>query len=105
MQPGTVVDEELLVPRRDTFFPWSDGPQNCVGKKLSLVVGVAVLAHLFYRHCLRLERREDESELEAKQRAWGCANHVNYNLLLRMNHPERIKMMCIETEQPSQRQP
>lgn len=98
VQAGTVGDEQLLVPRRGTFFPWSDGPQNCVGKKFSLVEGVAVLARLFYRHRLRLDKRNDESELEARQRAWDCVNDVNYNLLLRMNHPERIKMMCIKIE-------
>lgn len=39
--------EELLVPKQNTYFPWSDGPQNCPGYKFSEVEAVAVLACLF----------------------------------------------------------
>ncbi|KAL9109058.1 MAG: hypothetical protein Q9227_006298 [Pyrenula ochraceoflavens] len=92
VHPGTVVDEELLVPRGGTFFPWSDGPQNCVGKKFSMVEGVAVLARLFHGHRLCLERDNGETEAQASKRARTCAHDVNYNLLLRMNHPERVRL-------------
>ncbi|GAW24572.1 hypothetical protein ANO14919_141590 [Xylariales sp. No.14919] len=97
-RPGAVGEEELLVPLKGTFFPWSDGPQNCVGKKFSEVEGVAVLARLFHHHELRLERDDRESDHDAKARAVGCVNDVNNNLLLRMNHPEQLKLQCIELE-------
>lgn len=42
--PDDKGDEELLIPRRGAFFPWLEGPQIFVGKKFSLVEGVAVLA-------------------------------------------------------------
>ncbi|KAI0382414.1 putative cytochrome P450 [Hypomontagnella monticulosa] len=93
LRPGAHLDEELLAPRKGIFFPWSEGPQNCVGKKFSTVEGVAVLAQLFHGHHLYVERENDETEAEARKRAIDCANDVNYNLLLRMNHPERVKFI------------
>ncbi|KAI5866716.1 putative cytochrome P450 [Durotheca rogersii] len=96
LRPGTVAEEELLVPRKGTFFPWSDGPLNCVGKKFSTVEGVAVLARLFHGHRLRLEQASGETEVQARKRARECAEYVNYNLLLRMNHPERVRLVCVK---------
>lgn len=96
LHPGAVEYEELLVPRRGTFSPWSDGPQNCVGKKFSMVEGVAVLAYIFHGHRLRLGKSEGETEAQARKRARDCADDVNYNLLLRMNHPERVRLECVK---------
>ncbi|KAI0398831.1 putative cytochrome P450 [Xylaria palmicola] len=96
LHSGTIGKEELLTPRKGTFFPWSDGPQNCVGKKFSIVEGVAVLARLFHQHGLRVRKEDNETEEEARRRAQDCADDVNYNLLLRMNHPERVKLQCVE---------
>lgn len=90
--------EKLLVPRKGTFFPWSEGPQNCVGKKYSQVEGVAVLACLFRRHRLRVEAKAGETQEQARIRVRSCAEDVNYNLLLRMNHPERVKLRCIPVD-------
>ncbi|KAI1345676.1 cytochrome P450 [Xylaria sp. FL0043] len=92
VQSEAIGKETLLVPRKGTFFPWSDGPQNCVGKKFSIVEGVAVLARLFHQHRLRLLEFDNETHTEACKRAQDCAHDVNYNLLLRMNHPERVKL-------------
>lgn len=88
--------EQLLTPRKGTFFPWSDGMQICVGKKFSQVEGVAVLAQLFCNHELRLERETGETEGQARRRARECVNDVNYDLLLRMNHPERVRVECVK---------
>lgn len=92
MLPGG--DEELLIPRKGTFFPWSDGPQICVGKKFSQVEGVAMLARLFHGHCLRLEGEAGETVENTRKRARANVDDVNYNLLLRMNHPERVRLSC-----------
>ncbi|KAK8113135.1 cytochrome P450 [Apiospora sp. TS-2023a] len=92
-------EEQLLEPLRGTFFPWSDGPMNCVGKKFSMVESVAVLARLLHRHVLQVER-EDESETEAqmRRRVQDCVNDVNFNVLLRMTHPERIRLRCLRRD-------
>jgi cytochrome P450 len=96
--PGAVGDEGLLVPRKGTFFPWSSGPQNCVGKKFSEVEGVAVLVRLFREHRLRLEMGDGETEAQARKRVRDCADDLNNNLLLRMNHPERVRLSCVKVE-------
>ncbi|KAI2465758.1 cytochrome P450 [Annulohypoxylon bovei var. microspora] len=57
-----VFGEELLIPKRYTYFPWSDGPQNCPGRKFSEVEAVAVLACLFHSHRLDVKREAGESE-------------------------------------------
>ncbi|KAI8948537.1 putative cytochrome P450 [Xylaria longipes] len=98
LRPRTIGEEELFTPRKGTFFPWSDGPQNCVGKKFSVVEGVAVLAHLFHHHGLHVVETNGETEAEARKRARDCANDCNYNLLLRMNYPESVKLQCVEVE-------
>lgn len=99
VQPG-MEEEQLVVPRKGTFFPWSDGPQICVGKKFSQVEGVAVLACLFRSHYLRLERQPGENESQTRRRAYRCTEDVNYNLLLRMNHPERVRLECVPRDGP-----
>lgn len=93
-------DEGLLIPRRGTFFPWSEGPQICVGKKFSLVEGVAVLVCLLQEHRLLVRVEAGETQEQARHRVRNCIDDVNYNLLLRMNHPERVRLECasIQTE-------
>lgn len=90
------VREELFVPQKGTFFPWSEGPQNCVGKKFSQVEAVAVLACLFRDHRVCIKTRAGETEEHAKRRAQDCVNDVNYQLLLKMNHPDRVKLECMK---------
>ncbi|KAK8925542.1 Cytochrome P450 2W1 [Metarhizium anisopliae] len=88
-------DEGLLNPRRGTFFPWSEGPQICVGKNFSLVEGVAVLACLLQEHRLLVQAEAGETQEQARHRVRNCIDDVNYNLLLRMNHPERVRLECV----------
>ena len=87
--------EELLVPRKGIFFPWSGGPQNCVGKKFAQVESAAVIACLFQAHRLHVEADPGETQEQAMCRVRDCAHDVNYNLLLRMNHPERVRLQCV----------
>ncbi|KAH9905463.1 cytochrome P450 [Xylariomycetidae sp. FL2044] len=88
------MEEELLVPKLDTYFPWSDGPQNCPGKKFSEVEAVAVLACLFGRHRLRVKRLVGESEGAAQQRALSCTQDVNMEMLLRMANADQVPLIC-----------
>jgi cytochrome P450 len=99
LRPGSsssVVEEELFVARKGRIFPWSEGSQNCTGKKLSQVEAVAVLAYFFQGHGVRAKTEPGESEEHARKRAQNCANGVNYELLLKMNHPERVSLDCIK---------
>lgn len=98
-KPGSKAsDEELITPRKGTFFPWSDGPQICAGKKFSQVEGVAILAQLFCNHYLRVDQRVGEAEAEARKRVRDCADDVNYDLMLRMNHSDRVRLKCVKMD-------
>ncbi|KAI1320989.1 cytochrome P450 [Xylariaceae sp. FL0255] len=86
--------EELLVPKPDTYFPWSDGPQNCPGKKFSEVEAVAVLACLFGRSRVSVKRATQESDEAAQLRALGCTQDVNMEMLLRMTNADQVTLVC-----------
>ncbi|RYO75537.1 hypothetical protein DL766_010285 [Monosporascus sp. MC13-8B] len=88
--------EELLVPQKGTFCPWADGPQGCAGKKFSQVEAIAMLACLFKTHRLRPKTRPGETEEQARKRAQDCADDVNYQLMLKMNHPDPVRLECVE---------
>ena len=90
--------ETVLTPSKNTYFPWSEGLQNCPGKKFSEVEAVAVLAWLFREHRVEVVRaREDdeETEAEARKRAEDCANDVDQELLLRMRDADRVKLRVV----------
>jgi cytochrome P450 len=95
---GEPTGEELVAPQRGTFFPWSDGPQGCVGKKFAQVEGAAMLACLLQRHRVRVRPRPGETGAQARQRAKDCVHDVNYHLLLKMNHPDDVELECVEEE-------
>ncbi|KND88646.1 Cytochrome P450 4V2 [Tolypocladium ophioglossoides CBS 100239] len=92
---GPAGQEQLFEPRKGIYFPWAGGPQNCAGKMFSQVEGVAVLAGLLRGHRLRVEAEAGETPGQARSRTRACADDVNYDLLLRMNHPERVKLRCV----------
>ncbi|KAI1074872.1 cytochrome P450 [Whalleya microplaca] len=96
VSPSTyqISDEELLVPRQSTYFPWSDGPQNCPGKKFAEVEAVAVLACIFKTHRLHIMKEVGESNEAAQQRALDCTNDVNMEMLLRMTNADQVKLIC-----------
>ncbi|KAL1607621.1 hypothetical protein SLS60_002555 [Paraconiothyrium brasiliense] len=85
--------EEMYVPPRDTFFPWSDGPQNCLGVKFSQVEFVAVLVGLLRENRLAVvKQRASETDSEATARVWKVANDCDAQMLLRMKNPDRVKL-------------
>jgi cytochrome P450 len=91
--------DELLVPPRDTFLPWSDGPQNCLGMKFSQVEFVAVLARLLFHHRLQVvKERQTESDAEATDRVWKAANQCDAQMLLRLVNPDRVRLSCIRVD-------
>ncbi|KAF2846612.1 cytochrome P450 [Plenodomus tracheiphilus IPT5] len=86
--------EALITPPRDTYFPWSDGPQNCPGVKFSQVEFVAVLALLTREHRMTIVKEEGESEEKARKRVQGVLNECDMQLLLRMQDADKAKLRC-----------
>jgi cytochrome P450 len=86
--------ETLLPPPvAHTYFPWSDGPQDCPGAKFAQVEGVAVLARLLREHRVDIVKQTDDESFEmAWERALRCAEDCDMQLLLRMRDAERVKI-------------
>ncbi|KAI3395406.1 hypothetical protein diail_1335 [Diaporthe ilicicola] len=93
--------EELLVPRRGSYLPWADGAQGCAGKKFSQVEAVAALACIFRTCRIRPKEVPGETSEQAEERTRNCVNDVNYQLMLRMNHPDRVKLECVKVQMSS----
>lgn len=89
-------EEELLVPQKGTFFPWSDGAQNCLGKKISQVESVAVLASLLATHRLLIKAHPGETLDDIRKRIEKCCDDNNYNVLLEMNDAAKVGLVCIK---------
>ncbi|KAM4054659.1 cytochrome p450 [Hirsutella rhossiliensis] len=94
--PDAMAEEKVVVPLKGTYFPWSDGPQNCPGKKFAEVEAVAVLACLFKTHRLLAKKDAGESDESARKRALACANNVDMEMLLRMVDAGRTRLICKE---------
>ncbi|KAF2653148.1 putative cytochrome P450 monooxygenase [Lophiostoma macrostomum CBS 122681] len=96
---GAAEKEEMYVPPRDTFIPWSDGPQNCLGVKFSQVEFVAVLVRLLLQHRLVvIKQRSSETDAETTARVWQVANECDAQMLLRMKDPDRVKLKLRRVE-------
>ena len=93
--PG-LESEELFVPKEGTFFPWSDGVQNCLGKKVSQVEAVAVLAALMATHRICVKRRPGENREEVERRVERCCEDNNFNILLEMNDAGQVGLELVE---------
>lgn len=87
--------EELVTPPRDTFFPWSDGAQNCPGVKFSQVEFVAVLALLMQAHRLSVVKNHGETEEQMHRRVREVVEDCDMQLLLRMRDADRVKLRCL----------
>lgn len=91
-----ITDEELCDPAPNTYFPWSDGPQSCPGKKFIQVEAAAVFALLFRKHRISVVKRPGESDQAMKKRVLDCMNFVNMDVILKMQDPDRIKLVCTQ---------
>jgi cytochrome P450 len=88
-------DETLFIPPRCTYFPWSEGPQNCPGTKFSQVEFVAVLACLLRDHRICGRHYARENLETARTEIMNIVNDVNMQMLLRMQNADRARLMCI----------
>ncbi|PBP26529.1 cytochrome P450 [Diplocarpon rosae] len=88
--------EEIKQPPTGVFLPWASGPRVCPGKKFAQVEFVAVIARLFRNHRVTPEMIEGESEEDVKKRILQTVEDSKLVMTLRMNHPERVKLIWEE---------
>lgn len=81
-----------MEPPRATFYPWSDGPQTCLGVKFSQVEFVAVVACLLHWNRLSVVSNGGESAGDIVNRVRSVTEDADFQMLLRMKHPEKIKL-------------
>lgn len=93
-----ITDQELLEPAPNTYFPWSDGPQSCPGRKFIQVEAVAVFALLFRTHRISVVKAPGESNQAMKKRVLDCMNFVNMDVILKMQDPDQIKLVCTKID-------
>lgn len=102
MSDGTDVDyfkrQTFLTPLKGTYFPWSDGPQFCPGKKFAQVEFVAVLSNLFRDHRVKPALNEGESEANGRKRALGACEDSEHVLLLRMRDGDSTRLVWERVE-------
>ncbi|KAH6675171.1 cytochrome P450 [Halenospora varia] len=84
--------ETIIEPLQGTYLPWSDGPQNCPGKRFSLVEFTAVIACLLRDHRVEIVGEKGESFEGRRERALRCAEDCSFQTLLRMRAPERVDL-------------
>ncbi|KAE8382379.1 cytochrome P450 [Aspergillus bertholletiae] len=87
-------DEQLITPVRCTYFPWSDGPQNCPGNKFSQVEFVAVIASLFRHHRISPVANVGETFEQTRERVLATTRDVDLQLLLRMKDADQVHLKC-----------
>ncbi|KAE8362771.1 cytochrome P450 [Aspergillus caelatus] len=91
---NSIGKEELITPVRCTYFPWSDGPQNCPGNKFSQVEFVAVIASLFRNHRISPVANAGETAQQTRERVLATTRDVDLQLLLRMKDAEQVHLKC-----------
>lgn len=84
--------EAIVTPPRITYFPWSDGPQNCPGQKFSQVEFVAVIARLLKEHRIRPVQKKGESVEEMQTRIRAVANDIDATMLLRVKDADQVRV-------------
>jgi cytochrome P450 len=86
--------ESLITPARNTYFPWSDGPQNCPGRRFSEVEFVAVLALMMRNLVLTVVKEAGEIEDMARERAVRVVNDCDLQLILRKRDADQLTLKC-----------
>ncbi|KAL8665590.1 MAG: hypothetical protein Q9202_002094 [Teloschistes flavicans] len=102
----TLASEHLLAPRKGTYIPWSDGVQNCPGKKFAQVEFVATIARLCRRHravpvllpaeTKKKKEGEEDGEEAGRERVRACVADTGMRLLLQMERPEGVGVRWVE---------
>ena len=85
-----VGKETLVEPPRGTFLPWSIGPRNCPGQKMSQVEFVSVFAALFRHARAEIALGAGESAEEGRRRIWRVVEDSQPLITLQMNEPGKV---------------
>lgn len=90
---GEDGQEEVMVPQKGSYFPWSEGQRGCPGRKFSQVEALASLATVFQHKRLEAVRHEGESASAARARiALELEQGSGWVLLLQLLRPEKIEI-------------
>ncbi|KAL8690124.1 MAG: hypothetical protein Q9218_004356 [Villophora microphyllina] len=92
----TISSETLMTPKKGTYIPWSEGLQNCPGKKFAQVEFVATMARLFKNHRAEPVPKRGESMEAARERVRACVADTGMQLLLQMNDPGKVGVRWVE---------
>ncbi|KAF4452053.1 cytochrome P450 3A7 [Fusarium albosuccineum] len=89
--------QEKLAPMpTGAFLPWAAGPRVCPGKKFSQVEFVAVLACLLKEYKVEPDTTGGQcSKAEASSLLMEEAKLSSFNFLLKVKHPERVRVRCV----------
>ncbi|PVI01600.1 cytochrome P450, partial [Periconia macrospinosa] len=93
---GKVGAEELVTPPRGAFMPWSGGPRNCPGQKMSQVEFVSVFATMFGRCSVEPVPGDGESIQQARQKLLDLTQDSQPFLTLQMNRPKDVHLKWIK---------
>ncbi|KAF5533288.1 cytochrome P450 3A7 [Fusarium mexicanum] len=88
------ADEKLAPMPTGAFLPWAAGPRVCPGKKFSQVEFVAVMACLLKDYTVEPDAEGDLKEA-ASRALMEEAKQSSFNFLLKVKHPEKIKLRCV----------
>ncbi|EMT66136.1 hypothetical protein FOC4_g10006525 [Fusarium odoratissimum] len=83
--------EKLAPMPTGAFLPWAAGPRVCPGKKFSQVEFVAVMACLLKEYTVEPDAEGDLKEA-ASRALMEEAKQSSFNFLLKVKHPEKIKL-------------
>ncbi|ESU07504.1 hypothetical protein FGSG_02113 [Fusarium graminearum PH-1] len=85
--------EKMTVMPTGAFLPWAAGPRVCPGKKFSQVEFVAVLASLLKEYTVEPDADgEGDLKTAASMALMEEAKQSSFNFLLKVKHPEKIKL-------------
>ncbi|KAF5710523.1 cytochrome P450 monooxygenase 3A7 [Fusarium mundagurra] len=84
--------EKLAAMPTGAFLPWAAGPRVCPGKKFSQVEFVAVMACLLKDYTVEPDAEGDHLKEAASRALMEEAKQSSFNFLLKVKHPEKIKL-------------
>ncbi|KAF5562993.1 cytochrome P450 monooxygenase 3A7 [Fusarium phyllophilum] len=86
------ADEKLAPMPTGAFLPWAAGPRVCPGKKFSQVEFVAVMACLLKDYTVEPDAEGNHLKEAASRALMEEAKQSSFNFLLKVKHPEKIKL-------------
>ncbi|KAG4267187.1 hypothetical protein FPRO04_04799 [Fusarium proliferatum] len=97
------ADDKLAPMPTGAFLPWAAGPRVCPGKKFSQVEFVAVMACLLKDYTVEPDAEGDHLKEAASRALMEEAKQSSFNFLLKVKHPEKIKLRLVASGGISQK--